>query len=311
MARILITNCTNRKRLKPSEKLDAATLGPGTLLQVAQEWRTRVSQSFEQHAAKRLYCGRSFSESVSASVRLDAQLWIVSAGMGLISVDDLIPAYNLSVSNASCSPGSHMDDSWDCRLWWMEVNKIWSPERSISRLVAENPTSLAIVALSGPYLEMVRGDLQDISPTELNRVRLIVHPANRQTLPTFDRYMMPYDERLDGQDSCFRGTRSDFVARSAHHFCSLLDNNCRRDVDDHRNLVEQSLSLLQHPERIRRDQRTDDEIVQLIIRNWDEANGKSGRMLRILRDKEVVACEQGRFKRLFHVVANEIAIQCQ
>ena len=308
---LLIVNCTNRKRVKANADLDATTLDPGLPDEVAQEWRNRISQSVGLHCAKYLYCGRSFSESVVASKRLNADLWIVSAGMGLVSVDDLIPAYNLSVSNKTCSPVAHIRGSWEPTLWWEDVNKIWSPKRSIRKLISDNSKSLTIIALSGTYLELVHEDLQQIAPTQRDRVRLIVHPANRNAVPTLDRNVMPYDERLDGPDSSFRGTRNDFVARAANHFCSLLINDRDHGVDYHRDLVARSLSALQHTQRIRREQRDDTDIVQLIIRNWAEAHGRSGRMLRILRDKEAVACEQSRFKRLFHAAANEMRIQKQ
>ena len=306
MAPILITNCTNKKRVKINAKLDAATLCQGSPYEVAQEWRTRVSEMDGRHRADRLYCGRSFSESVVASKRLNAELWIVSAGMGLISTEDMIPAYNLSVSNTSCSPGAHMNGSWDSTLWWEDANKIWSPKRSIRKLISDNPKSLVIIALSGPYLHMVRDDLQQIIPTERDRVRLIVHPANRSALTALCGNIMPYDEKLDGPDSSFRGTQNDFAARAANHFCSLLVNNRAQCINYHRELVAKSLSTFRRPQRIRRKQRTDTDIVQLIIRHWAEARGGSGRMLRILRDKEAIACEQSRFRRLFHTAANDL-----
>ena len=311
MAPILITNCTNKKRVKVNAELDAATLSQGSPYEVAQEWRTRVSEMDGRHRADRLYCGRSFSESVVASQRLNAELWIVSAGMGLISSGEMIPAYNLSVSNTSCSPGAHMNGSWDAALWWEDANKIWSPKRSIRKLISDNPKSLVVIALSGPYLHMVRDDLQQIIPTEGGRVRLIVHPANRSALPALCGSIMPYDERLDGPDSSFRGTQNDFTARAANHFCSLLVNHRVQGINYHRELVTKSLSTFRRPQRVRRKQRTDTEIVQSIIRNWAEARGGSGRMLRILRDKEAIACEQSRFRRLFHTAANGITIQEQ
>ena len=306
MVSILITNCTNKKRVKANAELDVATLSQGSPYEVAQEWRTRVSEMDGRHRADRLYCGRSFSESVVASKRLNAELWIVSAGMGLISAADMVPAYNLSVSDTSCSPGPHMNGSWDSQFWWEAVNKIWSPKRSIRTLLSDNPKSLVIIALSGPYLHMVRADLQKIIPTERDRVRLIVHPANRSALPALCGNIMPYDERLDGPDSSFRGTQNDFAARAANHFSSLLVKNRVQSINYHRELVAKSLSRFRRPQRVQRKQRTDAEIVQLIIRNWDEARGGSGRMLRILRDKEAIACEQSRLRRLFHTAENEL-----
>ena len=53
------------------------------------------------------------------------------------------------------------------------------------------------------------------------------------------------------------------------------------------------------PDRVRK---TDSEITQLIIKNWEKSSGYSSRMHRILRDEELVSCEQKRFQKLFHNV---------
>ena len=45
---------------------------------------------------------------------------------------------------------------------------------------------------------------------------------------------------------------------------------------------------------------SDDEILKVIDAHWDKAKGQSGLMLRVLRDDLNLACEQGRFKHLFH-----------
>jgi hypothetical protein len=51
---------------------------------------------------------------------------------------------------------------------------------------------------------------------------------------------------------------------------------------------------------------TDEEIVVLIREHWSAAQAQSTRMLRLLRDDLGVACEQGRFSRLFRRVRSQM-----
>ena len=46
----------------------------------------------------------------------------------------------------------------------------------------------------------------------------------------------------------------------------------------------------------------DDEMKIIIKKLWSRADGQVGRMLRVLRDEEKIACEQGRFATLFREV---------
>ena len=50
---------------------------------------------------------------------------------------------------------------------------------------------------------------------------------------------------------------------------------------------------------------SDEEIIKKIQQLWDKADGKSNKMLRVLRDEESIACEQGRFSRLFKLAKSE------
>ena len=117
---------------------------------------------------------------------------------------------------------------------------------------------------------------------------------------------MPYDDRLDGVKSEMKGTRSDFPQRAARHFVnSIWTNSKRANYENHAQLVEEALRKMGRPtpipERVRLN---DNQIEQLMIELWDYADGKVGRMLRILRDEKKVACEQKRCSEIFKRAKN-------
>ncbi len=55
-------------------------------------------------------------------------------------------------------------------------------------------------------------------------------------------------------------------------------------------------SVRQHPDRQRK---TDTELIEIIHKHWDQAQGKAQKMLRVLRDDLLISCEQKRFAGLF------------
>ena len=71
----------------------------------------------------------------------------------------------------------------------------------------------------------------------------------------------------------------------------------------HAAAVAEALGRFPSPPRFFRSPRTDVEIADLILANWERAEGKSSRMLRVLRDDLDIACEQSRFARLFRETA--------
>jgi hypothetical protein len=51
---------------------------------VVRRWRERLAESEQRIPARRLYAGRGFKEALSAVEACGADVWIVSAGLGLV-----------------------------------------------------------------------------------------------------------------------------------------------------------------------------------------------------------------------------------
>jgi hypothetical protein len=175
----------------------------------------------------------------------------------------------------------------------------------LADLVRQNEAVIMVLALPEAYACMVAADLLTLPDSDLCRLRLI-GPRNASRLPEKLRgVLMPYDDRFDGMDSVNSGTRSDFAQRAGRHFVEeILLADYERSPKDHALAVAGILEKMARPVTVRRRSLSDQEIVVLIEQHWGSACGKSSRMLRVLRDDLLVACEQKRFQRLFQIACN-------
>lgn len=305
----LITTCTNRKRESVPTELKASSLPTGPQSTVLKEWHSRISASVPVGPASRVYCGRGFSEASRAHSEISGDLWIISAGLGLISEKTNIPSYNITVTNSG-------SDSILKKLnghqfifseWWRDLNLLNGTPNPISQLVRRNHDQLFVIGLSRSYAKLIECDLLQLRDIDLQRVRLIglsLHPALD---PVLHGLIMPYDERLDGLNHRTTGTRSDFSQRAMRHFATeVFENFLNEDLNAHIDLVNRSLSTAVLRKIPKRMSLSNDGIMQLIRNNWNYSNGSASKMLRVIRDKEGVACEQGRFRQLFSQVKQEV-----
>jgi hypothetical protein len=283
------------------KRISAADLAPGSISHLSSSWKSLLKNGKLKLAARDLYCGRGFQEAKISANLLNADHWIVSAGLGLVHIDQKIPAYDLTISGTgSTSIRQKVAGSiFEASKWWTHINK-GNEISAIKELVEHTPSGLIIIAMPGSYFDMITSDLQLLSPRDLKRIR-IIGPTKEKVPISLQDCRMPYDERLDGKDSPLPGTRSDFPQRAAHHFAKFIwPQSKRSSAKTHSELVLRSLSTWKPPEVPKRDKKSDEEIIGLILRNWQGANGQSGRMHRLLRDDKLIACEQKRFKYLFH-----------
>lgn len=299
MTVIVVTTCTNRKRLGVAPAISAADLAPGSTCAVAVEWGRRISTAPHAALARRIYGGRGFRDAEAASHRLDGDLRIVSAGLGLVRADSTAPAYGLTIvrGHPDCVL-SKIDGS--AADWWEALTRLSPIHRDLPQ--GDGPV---FAALSAPYLAMVGRDWATWPEAQLRRLRLFSKaPPTGRLAPAW----MPYDDRLDAVGSDREGTQSDFAQRALRHFAETFGEGAGSAKADAA-LVSNALSGLTSrvvPERKRME---DDALLDLIDAEWDAVGGRSGRMLRRLRDELGVACEQTRLKVLFKKVAQARGVQ--
>lgn len=295
---LIISNCSKRKRAPLDPTLRAGVLAKDSADAVATAWGERLKAATSTTAAEDLYAGRAFNEAASTASILGARLAIVSAGLGLVDGATLAPGYSLTTArrdpdNILAKTGGSASE------WWMSL-QARSPYRSTA---IQEEGGLILAALSSSYVAMI-ADEWSLWPVERKaRLRLFTKEEPQGVSSDLRKTWMPYDDRLDALGNGHAGTQSDFAQRALRHFATTVGDTGA--LEDDRAAVLRSLQGLKPREVPTRTRSTDDQIKNLIQADWETVGGRSGAMLRHLRDTLGVACEQGRFKGLFGQVARE------
>lgn len=306
MHALIITVCSNRKRNPPPPELRGRGLRPGRTEDVAAEWRSRIAQAPQRFLATQLYCGRAFAEAVACADMSRGSLYVVSAGLGLVEGTASIPSYSLSImAGSEDNILTKLSSGERAPRWWNRLTNHEQRNR-FQEILSQHPNVLALAALPSAYLHMIADDLLDLSEADRSRLRLF-GCGGENIDERLRHWVMPYDTRLDSSDSPIRGTRSDFAQRAMRHFVEfILVQDPRGSAQRHAARVEAALRMWTMPPTYRRARVTDEEMVALIREHWSAAQAQSTRMLRLLRDDLGVACEQGRFSRLFRRVRSQM-----
>lgn len=302
---VVITNCTNRKRGSIGAKLSAASLDEGSVSRVAAQWIRGLRTAPVNHIAQDVYCGRSFREAEASALTLDGPLYIVSAGLGIVESTALIPNYDLTISAGTTnSIANKIVGVANPQSWWKKISQDSPYGTSFLDILRKHQNDLVLVALPRPYLELILDELRQLTPQQATRVRFFGKSLDRYLPESLTSNWMPYDDRLDYVGKKYRGTQTDLAQRALRHFVEkvFLSNKKNASTATHRSLVTESLvgrKKRKTPVRTRLD---DESIGAAVRANWAHGNGKSSALLRILRRELSIACEQSRFRAIYHSV---------
>jgi len=289
---LMIAACSSRKRPLPA--IRAADLSGGATEAVGRDWVARLRQQPRQPALE-LYCGRSVREAEQAALRLGGDLLFASAGLGWVQATEHVPSYGMTIVPGNDNVLDLLEGDSGADNWWRWLNDNSPFATSVAHAV-ERTDGPVIVALPRAYLAMVEADFLALPERQRSRLRIIQRRGGLR--PELQAWTLTYDDRLEAADE-WAGTRADFASRAARHFVErVLPNLPHGDAQEHEQAVQTALAAwTASPARIGA-RRSDDELRQVVARHWDEAGGRTTRLLRILRDDLEIACEQGRFARL-------------
>lgn len=273
--------------------------------ELAAIWRDRVQSQADRTPAGEMYAGRSFREAESAAAQTGSELRIISAGLGLVSASDAIPAYSLTLVPGLPDTISARATGWfDAPTWWRLIQRrVVNPLAALTR---GNQRVTLVIGLTRTYAGLVAADLMRLSFVERRRVRIIGLSIAEALPQSLWDCVLPYDDRLDGPQSSFRGTRGDFSSRALRHFATVVwPTTPGADLEIHKDAVATSLKGWGRAPRFSRQLKSDREIIDVIVASLAKTGGRVGHSLRHLRDVEGIACEQGRFKDLFKQALQE------
>lgn len=306
MKYLVITNCTNRKSIDPEPKLSRMpTIKRGDdITTTSMEWVEKIISAKHNVIAGTLYQGRSIQDvKTTANILKNSDVYVISAGLGLVNFDEPIPSYELSVSENAPFNKKLNSNNIPITSWWYSVNKARTGYgKPLSRLINTGNYKRIFIATSSSYLDLIAEDLWESSPSNLRKLIIFTSPFGQKKIPLeWHSQVAPYDERFEDKKSGYAGTRVDFPQRTLRHFVEEL-NLHTKPIESAREKIRNLIGKLKKPVLPPRKKVSDEEVIRLIKRHWKSQLGNSHKLLRHLRDIDLVSCEQSRFKRLWHQV---------
>lgn len=266
--------------------------------------------------ASSLYKGEHWSiarslPALAAGVGWDLELWVASAGYGLVRADAPLKPYAATFTNGQpdsvdCSPTRGVAEP-AAQRWWSTLTRWRGPAptapRSLAVLAETAPDVPLVFVGSAAYLRAVGPDLSAAVGALEDADRLLVVSGGSEG-PVVAQHRLPVDARLL---HALGGTRISLNVRVAAHLVATANDHCfglGRSREQLAGLLEQQPDLPTYD----RLPLTDEE-VRLFIENELEVDHAASQtaLLRRLRDS-ARACEQKRFGALYREVLERITV---
>lgn len=295
----VVASCTGRKRATVPAKLHFRDVPEGK--DRVSVWLQRLDQDpSPSHPARDLYGGEhwqlvlALEADLSAKDR-DVNLWVASAGYGLVSAEASLKAYSATFASRE-SDGIPWESA---AVWWYALCAGHDQAKTLQDLATEADTMIVIA--SAKYLRAMLPDLRLAREALSDPQQLIVFSGSRMAELASSQIVVDGRVQVALQHETtrqLRGTKQGLAARTARHLltqadvwppsASALQNAYARLVSDHR-----------PPKSPDRERHGDDD-VRIFIEQQLADDPKIGwtKLLRSWRASGH-ACEQKRFRGLF------------
>ena len=307
-ANILVT-CANRKGVATAPGLMLRTLGGEDIDDRALAWVKLLDRSTAPTCpAHDLYGGDHWQvvrslKAVGEASRVAVDVWVCSAGYGLVPVHAPLRSYAATFSSGHPDSVVVRHKSLTRReiriKWWLSIAGWAGPSgavRTVADLAQREPDSPLLVAASPPYLDAMADDLIE-ARSVLGEGRLAIFCGGDWHGPALAASMIPCDARLQ---SHLGGARTSLNVRCLRHALTGAGGDASRLTVSK---LSESFTFLLHRQAnlqpAKRETLSDDQILTYIQRALDSESDLSATCLLTRLRQSGWACEQARFGRLF------------
>ena len=291
--RVVVT-CTHRKTRPVPKGLRLSSITSIRTSTRLDRWIRKLGDStMPATSAFCLYAGEHWDvvrQLSSNSSNRAVELWVCSAGYGLVPAEAPLRPYSatFSAGNADSVPDGAV-------AWWTALSSWEGPHggpRSLTQLVADDPTARTILVLSPPYLRACRDDILEAAEALADRKSLSIISAGTKGDLELGEFLLPVDARLQ---HLLGGTRQALNIRVAEHLLAGGTTTHNRMYASLTRLLAEQPAIPRYERRV-----VTDAQVSAFIRRRARADGNTThtRLLREFRDSGY-ACEQARFASLF------------
>lgn len=299
----LITNCTNLKKSNIQGKITLESLIKKYNSQsIVSAWFERLENAEQKVPANEVYAGDHWKVASSISIP-DLDLWVLSAGYGLIHSSSYIGSYDATFSKGS--ENSINKTGLSNKEWWERLHQLRNSEgfkcNSLHSLVSTNVDDVFFIAASPDYLRVIQDELKELLlDKKLTNKNLFIISSKHN----IDKKLTPYFlESSADFCSTLKGGRVSLNIRLAKYLLEQDNVNTfspNHVIDKYNHLQKTSVKLSVN----NRQKLTDAEINNFIIKELESNQGlktSATMLLKKLRSKNL-ACEQKRFTKLLNKI---------
>jgi hypothetical protein len=303
---VLVT-CTKRKSRPVPVQLRLGSVPDGPMEARHAIWVERLRSSHDELLpAHALYSGDSWTVVKSFASYALLQLWISSAGYGLLSASSSIHAYSATFDTSDPDSVALREGSRNAsRAWWRLLSEWDGPgdaPRSLAELTAACPRSPLLVIASRAYLNAFYEDLALATRSLSDPDLLSIISAGTKSLGALTRHLLPCHSRLQHLVGGSRQSLNPRLARLALSSLRGRKPTCTTFREFFSKLQVKQPDVL----RTRRPGLTDGQVRRHIRKALElDRDARPTPLLRDLRDGGL-ACEQSRFTSLFRAVREEL-----
>jgi hypothetical protein len=307
----IISTCTNLKRGDVSDSRHLGTLAGKFYRDSIKAWVSALDQPCPSIGARELYVGSHWQESmecerVASTQGFETDLWVLSAGYGLISANEPVAPYAASFA---AGVDSIQNLAWPSEFssrrkaleWWELLHRHRDREglrRFISLAGTGNPL---LVILSREYFSAVEPEIVDLISAGVNV--LIVSAGLYRNIgsvaPVVRPHVLPFSDSFKQVDDYLNKTNVSLNARLATWLVRNHGEILHGGIDIVHPVLLEILGSLPAMNRKDVNRMSDEEVLEFIRGNYSETYSSATQLLRLLRDVEGMSCEQKRFGALF------------
>ncbi len=302
----IILSCTARKRGSDPRHPRLRTVGRTTIPDRVEQWVSLVSAAPRRSAAADLYAGAYWHKGMELVAQAEpagqVMVSVVSAGLGLVGLDDEVPMYSATL--AASHPDSVLAVSGAAtqsavrREWWDALTHAAilghrRPRRLIN-LTKGDSSARVMVCVGRSYLDAVAVDLAALVERLADPRQVMVFASGAPLVGLNESWVkVPGKIRL-----ALGGSSSSTNPRVAMAVLAELGES-PPNTDRARSIVGALAATVGELPSFDRRRHRDKDVSEWILDYLTDApNGNKTRALRRFRD-EGNACEQARFGRLF------------
>jgi len=299
----LITNCTNLKKSNIQGKVTLENvIKKHESNRIVRAWFEHLENAEQKVPANEVYAGDHWKVAMSI-VRPNINLWVLSAGYGLINSSSHIGSYDATFSKGS--KNSISKTGLSNNDWWKSLHQVRKSEgfecNSLHSLVSRNVDDVFFIAASPDYLKVIQDELKELLlDKKLTNKNLFIISSKHN----IDKKLTPYflESSADFCNS-LKGGRVSLNIRLARYLLEKININKfspNHIIDKYNHLKASSQKQLVN----KRKKLSDDEINSFIIKELEVNQGlktSATMLLKRLRSKNL-ACEQKRFTKLLNKI---------